>query len=125
MIKQYGYFKLVHFSEKSGPLSSAGPENLAFGRHCTVKFEPILDCFIPNFKLKYGESENFKKIVSIHSFSNYFESNRGSFYGIPGISSDSLFNFILELLAIALLTCENHRVVVNKNVNDSFIRKKV
>ena len=44
--------------EKSGRLSSAGPEILAFGSHCSAKFQPILDCFIPNFKLKYEDSEN-------------------------------------------------------------------
>ena len=39
----------VHFFEKSGSLSSAGPEILAFGSYCSVKFQPILDGVIPNF----------------------------------------------------------------------------
>ena len=51
----------VHFSKKSNRLSSAGPEILAFGNHCSAKFQLILDCFMPNFKLKYEDSENIKK----------------------------------------------------------------
>ena len=57
MIKQYGCFKLVHFSKKLG-LSSAGPEILAFVSHCSTNFQQILDRFIMNFKLKYEDSEN-------------------------------------------------------------------
>ena len=34
-IEQYSCFKLVHFSTKSGRLSPAGPEVLAFGNHCS------------------------------------------------------------------------------------------
>ena len=46
-----------------GPLPTrenpaAGPKILAFGSHCLANFQPILDCFIPNFKLKYEDSEN-------------------------------------------------------------------
>ena len=52
----------MHFSEKkSGRLSSAGPEILAFGSHCSAKFQPIFDFFIPNFKLRYENLENKKK----------------------------------------------------------------
>ena len=40
--------------------SSAGPKNLPFGSHCSANFQLILDCFIPNFKLKYEDSENIK-----------------------------------------------------------------
>ena len=50
----------VHFSKKSGRRSSMGPKILAFVSHCSVNFQPILDCFIPNFKLKYEDSENVK-----------------------------------------------------------------
>ena len=31
--------------------SSVGLKILAFGSHSSAKFQPILDCFIPNFKL--------------------------------------------------------------------------
>ena len=49
LIKQYGCFKLVHFLKKSGHLSSTGPKILAFGSHCSVNFQSILDCSIPIF----------------------------------------------------------------------------
>ena len=31
---------------------------LAFGSHCLANFQSTLDCAIPNFKLKYEDSEN-------------------------------------------------------------------
>ena len=34
------------------------PEILAFGSHCSVNFQPILDSFIPNLKLKHEDSED-------------------------------------------------------------------
>ena len=40
--------------------SSSGPKILVFGSHCSANFQPILDCFIPNFKLRYEDSENIK-----------------------------------------------------------------
>ena len=48
------------FFEKSDRLSPAGPEVLAFGSHCacSAKFQPIVDCFMPTFKLKYEDSKN-------------------------------------------------------------------
>ena len=48
------------FLKKLGRLPSAGPEILAFVSHCSANFLPILDCFIPKFKLKYENSENIK-----------------------------------------------------------------
>ena len=50
----------MHFSKKSGCQSSACPEILAFMGHCSANFQPILDYFIPNSKLKYEDSENIK-----------------------------------------------------------------
>ena len=50
----------MHFSKKSGHLSSADPEISAFVSHCSVNFQPILDCFIRNYKLKYEDLENIK-----------------------------------------------------------------
>ena len=50
----------MHFSKKSGRQSSVGPEILAFVSHCSANSQPILDCFTPNFKLKYEDSENIK-----------------------------------------------------------------
>ena len=56
----YYYFKSVHFSKNLVVCSSAGPKISAFGSHCSANFQPILDCFIPNFKLTYEDSENIK-----------------------------------------------------------------
>ena len=53
-------FKSVYFRKIWLSCSLAGPKILAFGRNCSVNFQPILDCFIPNFKLKYEDSENIK-----------------------------------------------------------------
>ena len=61
MLKQYGCLKLIHFSKKSGRLSSMGSEILAFGSQCSANLEPILDCFTPKFRLKYHDLENIKK----------------------------------------------------------------
>ena len=52
--------------------SSAGPKILAFGSDCLANFQPILDCFMPNFKMKYEDSENIKAdrvdtvVVNLH-----------------------------------------------------------
>ena len=48
------------FRQKSGRLSSTGSEILNFGSHCWANFQPILDCFIPKFKLDYENLENIK-----------------------------------------------------------------
>ena len=64
--------------------SSAGPKILGFGSHCSVNFQPILDCFIPNFKLKYEDSENIKAdristvVSSLHQIKR-----RAFFFGTP------------------------------------------
>ena len=50
----------MHFSKKSGRLSSTGSEILTFGSHCSANFQSILDCFIPKFKLEYDDLENIK-----------------------------------------------------------------
>ena len=50
----------MNFSKKSGRLSSTGSEILTFGSHCSANFQPILDCFIPKFKLEYDDLENIK-----------------------------------------------------------------
>ena len=49
-------------------------------------FQPILDCFIPNFKLKYEDSENIKADRVSTVVSTYVKSNVGRFFfGTPGI----------------------------------------
>ena len=50
----------MHFPKKSGRLSSTGSEILTFGSHCSANFQPVLDCFIPKFKLEYDDLENIK-----------------------------------------------------------------
>ena len=50
----------MHFSKKLVVCSSVGPKILAFGSHCSANVPPILDCFTPNFKLTYEDSDNIK-----------------------------------------------------------------
>ena len=57
---EYGYLKLVHFFKKISGRLSKGSEILTFGRHCSANFQPILDCFIPKFKLEYDDLQNIK-----------------------------------------------------------------
>ena len=52
--------KLIHFSKKSGRLSSTGFEILAFSSQCSANFQPILDCFFTKIKMKYDDLENIK-----------------------------------------------------------------
>ena len=59
MLKQYGCYELIHFSKKSGRLSSTGYEILTFGSHYSANFQPI-DWFIPKFKLECDDLENIK-----------------------------------------------------------------
>ena len=80
-------FKSVHFSKILSVRSSAGPKILAFGSHCPANFQPILDCFIPNLKLKYWVSENIKADrVSTVVFNLRQIKRRALFFGTPGIS---------------------------------------
>ena len=73
------------FSKKLGRLSAAGPEILAFGSHSMVNSQTILDCFVPNFKLKYENSENIKTdcVNTIVFNLVWIKSNRGTFSGHP------------------------------------------
>ena len=81
-----GCYKLVHFSKKSGRLSSAVPEILAFVSNCLANFQLSLSCIIPNFKLKYEDSENIKPaLVSTVVFSLH-QIKRSTFFGTPGRS---------------------------------------
>ena len=59
-VKVIWLHKLIHFSKKLGRLSSTGFEILTFGSHCSGNFQPLLDCFIPKFKLEYDDLENIK-----------------------------------------------------------------
>ena len=82
---QYGCFKLAHFSKKSGRMSSMGSEILTFGSHCSAKFQPILDCFIPKFKLEYDDLENIKTDRVNAVVFNLHQIKRSKFsFGTPG-----------------------------------------
>ena len=82
---QYGCLKLVHFSKKSGRLSSTGSEILTFGSHCSANFQPILDCFIPKFKLEYDDLEHIKTdCVNAVIFNLHQIKRLKFFFGTPG-----------------------------------------
>ena len=83
-VKQYGCLKLIHFSKKSGSLSSTGSEILDLGSHCSPNFQPILDCFIPKFKLKYDDLENIKTDSVITVVFNLHQIKQSKFFfGTP------------------------------------------
>ena len=71
----------MHFTKKSGRLSSAGPEILVFVGRCSVKFQSILDCFMANFK--YEDSENIKADRVNTVIFNSHQSNVGVLLGHP------------------------------------------
>ena len=68
-----------------GRQSPTDPEMLAFVSNCSANFQPILDCFIPNFKLMYEDSENTRAdrvntvVFSLHQI------KRRGFFWTPGI----------------------------------------
>ena len=81
----------MHFSKKTGCLSLAGFENLVFGSHFMMNFQPVLLCLIPNFKLKYEDSENIKTDrVSMVVFNLHQIKRRGFFMGHPVVWRGSL-----------------------------------
>ena len=71
----------MHFSKKSGGLSSTGSENLTFGSHCSANFQPILHCFIPEFKLEYDDLENIKTASVSTVVLNLHQIKRLNFFG--------------------------------------------
>ena len=78
---------------KSGRLSSAGPETLAFVSDCYANFQRILGCFIPNFKSKYEDSENIKEDGVNTLVLSLRQIKRRAFLGhpvhIPGVSNNA------------------------------------
>ena len=73
----------MYFSKKSGCRSSANPEILAFVSHCSARFEPILDGFIPNVRLKYENSENIKTDRANTVVFNLHQIERQACFGTP------------------------------------------
>ena len=60
------------------------PKILAFSGHLLATFQPILDCFIPMFKLKYEDSENIKADRVNTAVFNLRQIKRRAFYlGLP------------------------------------------
>ena len=97
LIKQYGCFKLVHFAKTSGWLSSAGPEIQAFVSHSSANFQLTLDCFMPNFKLQYEDSENVKADrVNTVVFNLHQIKHLGFFLGHPVCLQDIIRTRLLE-----------------------------
>ena len=84
MIKQYGCFKLMRFSKIMGPSVFEGPKILAFGSNSMARFQSILDCFIPHFKLKCEDLENIKtNRVTTLAFNLHQIKPRAFFMGHP------------------------------------------
>ena len=77
-------YKLIHFSEKSGRLSSTGYEILDFGSHYSANFQLILDCLIPKFKLKYDNLESIKTDCVNRVVFNGHEIKQLNFFWTPG-----------------------------------------
>ena len=75
----------MHFSNNLVVCSSAGPKILAFGSHHSANFQPILDCYISNFKLTYEDSENIKADHVGTVVCNLHQMKCRTFFGTPGI----------------------------------------
>ena len=59
---------------------------LTFGSHCSANFQPILDCYIPKFKLEYDNLENIKTdCVNIVVFNFHQIKRLKFFFGSPGL----------------------------------------
>ena len=82
------------FWKKLGHLTSEGPEILAFGSHSSANFQPILDCFILNFKLKYENTKKIKedRVNTVVFMINFSQIKRGTLLGHP--VQDSFSSFI-------------------------------
>ena len=74
----------MHFAKKSGRLSSAGPEISVVVSYCSANLQPILGCFISNFKFKYEDSENIKADYINTVVFNLHQIKRRAFFGTPG-----------------------------------------
>ena len=79
--------------------SSAGPKILAFGSHSSANFQPILDCFISNFKLKCEDSENIKADRVNIVFFQLNQIKHQGVLGTPGIYSlNNYFQMVKHFL---------------------------
>ena len=91
------HLKLIHFSGKSGRLSSTGSEILAFGSHFSANFQSILDCFLPKFKLKYDDLETIKG-GRVNTVVFNFTSNQTVkvCFETPGITTSTVSEFKID-----------------------------
>ena len=95
----------MHFSKNLVVCSSAGPKILAFVSHCSANFQPMLDCFIPNFKLKYEDSENIKADRASTVVFNLHQIKRRAFFffGTPGSNLNR--ELTAKMFKIDMLCC--------------------
>ena len=64
-----------------------GSEILTFDSHCSANFQQILNCFIPKFKLEYGNLENIKTDCVSTVVLNLHQIKRLKFFfGTPGVN---------------------------------------
>ena len=75
----------MHFWKNLVVCSSAGPKILDFGGHCLANFHSILDCSIPNFKMKYEDSQNIKADCVSTVVVNLHQIKRRTFFETFGI----------------------------------------
>ena len=99
----------MHFSKKSGSRSSVGPEILAFVSHSSKKFQPISDCFVPNFKLRCGDSENIKTNRINTVIFNLLQIKRQAFFmGHPIVAEiNSVHQIMMHINIVELKTSGN------------------
>ena len=97
---------------------SASPEILAFGSHCSVNFQPILNCFIPNFQLKYEDSGNIKAgSVNRVLFNLHQMKRRAMFLGDPvdlGLGLNPSGEEERDLHQVLVLTLVQSMVIIKK-----------
>ena len=74
---------------KSGRLSSTGSEILTSGSHCSANFQPILDCFIPKFKLEFDDLENIKTDRLNTVLFNLRQIKQSKVFETPGTSENA------------------------------------
>ena len=79
-------------------LSSVSPEISAFGNHCLAYFRLILDWFLPNFVLKYEDSENIK--IDCQAEGNYL--NMQSTFDLIVFNNEKFIDYVKEIYASEL-----------------------
>ena len=121
----------MHFSKKSSRQSLASPEILAFASHCWANFQPILNFFIPNFKLQYEDSENIKKdcvntvIFNLHRIKRraFFSGTLGTFYNT--ITVEVISKSTRDLQSYRSLNIQNIARVKFKQQSFNVVQEKL